>query len=186
MQLENSNQGGDKKYVTILADGKFHQTVPAGTEGAVIRTYEDKSGVEQSKSELVFDSVTGIITKISFKDKEGLGNFIEVEIDNDGVLSIGTSSSFGEDIMKKLPSLDLTKEVKFVPYSFEDKGKSIKGVTVYQSGIKVESHYYDKVNKKSINGCPEPEGDEKSSDDWKMYFMKVRKFLIKEVSSLTL
>ena len=90
--------------------------------------------------------------------------------------------------MKKLPAINLSQPVKLIPYSFEDeKGKSKKGVTVYQGENKIDSYYWDKMEKKSINGMPEPEGDTSKfdSDDWKMHFMVVRKFLIKEVENLT-
>lgn len=179
------NEGVGKKFLTILADGKFHQTVPEGTEGSVVRTYEDREGVEKSKTEIVTDFVSGKITKMSFETGD-FGTNLNIELDGDGVVSAGTSSSFGEDIMKKIPKIDLSKEVKIVPYSFEDNGKNLKGVTIYQDGEKVYSHYFDPETKKSINGIPEPEGDTKkfSSDDWKVYFITVRKFLIKEVEKV--
>lgn len=184
-----------KKFLIVLADGKFHQTVPEGTEGAIVRTYEDKDGVEKTKTEIVWDEVTGKITKMSFEDGD-FGKNLQLEIDEDGVISLGTASSFGEDLMKKIPAIDMSKEVKLVPYSFQDeKGKSRKGISVYQdfegktdknTWTKIDSFYYDKEAKKDINGIPTPEGDTKSfdSDDWKMHFMVVRKFLIKEIENL--
>ena len=194
MQLENNGGGsGDKVFVTVLADGKFHQAVPEGTEGAVVRTYEDKNGEEKTKTELVFDTVKGMITKIEFVDGE-FGKSMHVEIDNDGIISVGTASNFGEDLMKKLPAVDLSKEVTLTPYSFTPKGEenSKKGITVYQDGIKIQSHYYkaDPENEGkwlNINGIPETEGDTSGfdSDDWKMHFMVVRKFLIKEIEKLS-
>lgn len=187
MELKKNEGLGDRKFIVVLADGKFHQTVPEGTEGAVIRTYEDNDGAEQSKLELVFDEVKGVITSISFEDSQ-FGKNLQIEIDNEGVISMGTASSFGEDLMKKLPNLDLDKEVRLVPYAFTPKGesKTKKGVTVYQDEKKIESFYWDKETSKNINGIPEVEGDTKTfdSDDWKMHFMVVRKFLIKEIEKL--
>lgn len=179
------NEAG-KKYLTVLADGRFHQTVPAGTEGAVVRTYEDKEGVEQSKTELVFDFVSGVITGMKFRDGD-FGTSLQIELDGDGVVDFNTASNFGEDLMKKIPSIDLSQPVKIVPYAFEDdKKKSVKGVTVYQNGEKVYSYYYDTEKKEVKNGLPQPEGDTKTfkSDDWKMYFMVVRKFLVGEVQKI--
>lgn len=183
--MKTETHEGGKKYVSVLSDGKFHQSVPDGTEGAITRTYEDRDGVEQSKTELVFDSVSGVITKIGFVDGE-YGKNLLIEIDNDGIVQFGTSSNFGEDIMKKIPNIDFSKEVKLVPFSFEDKGKTRKGVTVYQGETKIDSHYYDAEKKESCNGIPETEGDIKKfdADDWKMYFMKVRKFLVSEVEKV--
>lgn len=191
MELNKTNKG-DKKFIIVLADGKFHQTVPEGTEGSIVRTYVDKDDKEQSKTELVFDEVIGVITSISFNDGE-YGKSIELEIDNEGILSFNTASSFGEDLMKKLPAIKLDEPVKLVPYSFIPKGedKSKKGVTVYQNDVKVDSFYWEKdasgkTKGKIVNGIPEPEGDTSKfdSDDWKMHFMVVRKFLIKEIEKL--
>lgn len=178
----NNSVGSDKKYLSILSDGKFHQTVDEGTEGAVVRTYKDKSEVEHTKTELVFTDVTGIITKVSFEDGE-FGKSLQIEIDGDGIISVGTASNFGEDLMKKLPAIDLKQEVKIAPYSFkDDKGKTRRGVTVYQNDAKVENYYKDSTTKEIINGMPEPGDTSKfDSDDWKLYFMQVRKFLIQQV-----
>lgn len=186
MELKKSEHS-DKKFITVLADGKFHQTVAEGTNGAVVRTYEDSKGVEQSKNELVFDEVTGTITSISFEDGE-FGKSIQLKIDGEGIISMNTASSFGEDLMKKLPNVKLDEVVKLVPYSFIPKGetKSKKGVTIYQNNVKVDNFYWDKASEKTINGIPEVEGDASKfdSDDWKMHFMVVRKFLIKQVETL--
>lgn len=185
MKTESNNHDA-RKFITVLADGKFHESVEDGTPGSVVREYEDsKTGEMKQKVELVHESVSGIITNVSFHDGE-FGKTIQVELDGDGVVSVGTTSTFGEDLMKKLPAIDLTKEVKLTPYSFEAEGKTRKGITVYQGGEKVESFYYDKEAKKAINDIPQPEGDTKSfdSDDWKMYFMVVRKFLIKQVEKI--
>jgi hypothetical protein len=191
MELNKSNQS-DKKFITVLADGKFHQTVAEGTEGAVVRVFEDSEGVEQSKTELVFDEVVGVITEIAFEEGK-FGKSIQLTIDNEGIVSFSTQSSFGEDLMKKLPNIKLDESVRLVPYSFVPKGEESKkkGITVYQDGLKVGSYYWlvdenDKTKGKSVNGIPEVEGDSSKfdSDDWKMHFMKVRKFLIKEIEKL--
>lgn len=174
-------------FIVLSTDGKFHQTVPNGTIGAVLREYEDKAGAKKSKWELIHDSVSGHITNISFKDSD-FGKVIKIELDGEGVMSFSTNSSFGTDIMKKLPGMDLSLFYKFVPYSFKaDNGKIKKGVSVYQGETKIDSFYYNPMTKKSTNGMPEPEGDTKEfdSDDWKMYFTtKVKKFLISEVEKI--
>lgn len=185
MKTESNNHDA-RKFITILADGKFHESVEDGTPGSVVREYEDsKTGEMKQKVELVHESVSGIITNVSFHDGE-FGKSIQIELDGDGVVSVGVTSTFGEDFMKKLPAIKLDKEVKLTPYSFEAEGKTRKGITVYQDGEKVESFYYDKEAKKAINGLPQPEGDtaKYDSEDWKMHFMVVRKFLIKQVEAL--
>lgn len=181
MELISSNNSG-KKFVTILADGKFHQSVPEGTPGEVQRQYEDKEGFMKTKNELVFDSVTGKITKISFEDGD-FGKSLQLEIDGEGVVSVGTASNFGEDLMKKLPNIDLAQPVKLVPYAITDGGKNKRGVTVYQNDAKVNSFYWN--GKETINGLPETGDTSKfTSDDWKVYFITARKFLVSEVEKL--
>jgi len=183
MELKRNEVGG-KKFITVLADGKFHQTVDEGTEGAVIRKYKDKDDVEQSKTELVFDEVSGVITKISFEEGD-YGKSLQIELDNEGIVSLNTASNFGEDVMKKLPNINLKQEVRLVPYSFEETGKSRKGITIYQNEEKVQNHYYNTETSEVINGMPDFEGDKKDKDDWKIYFMKARKFLMSEVEKLS-
>jgi len=186
MNLTNSSS--NKKFVTILSDGKFHQSVEEGTPGAIVREYEDSKGNKGSKLELVFTEASGKITDIKFEDGE-FGKNIQIEMDGNGVISLGTSSNYGEDFMKKFPNIDLSDVILLKPYSFEDdKGKNKKGITIYQQGAKVENYYYDPVAKKPCNGIPETEGDTNkfSKDDWKMHFMVVRKFLIQETEKIVL
>lgn len=186
--IEKNSKQSDKTFLTILADGKFHQQVEEGTEGAVKREIKDKftNEVTDTKFELLHDSVKGIITEVSIQEGE-YGKNLQITIDTE-IVSLGTKSSFGEDMLKKLPSIDLSKEVTLTPYSFLPKGEENKkkGVTVYQDGVKVGSYYYDAENKVSINGCPEPENDGKGfdSDDWANHFNIVRKFMIKEIEKL--
>lgn len=181
-----------KNILTVLSDGSIRLSVTEGTEGAITREIKDKQTgeVTQVKHELVFEELSGKVTDITFFDGD-FGKLLQLTIndlvdgeDQEFILSVATSSSFGEDIMKKLPAMNLAKEATFRPYSFiGDNGKSLKGVSILQDGEKVENHFYDKEKKKALNGVPAPEGDTKKfdSDDWKIYFTKVRKFLIKNI-----
>ena len=176
-----------KNYVSILgSDATLRIVVPVGTPDSVTRPYELKDGTKGSKNELVFNKITGMITGIGFQDGN-YGKMIQIEITDKGeplTLSIDTAQNFGEDFMKKLPSIDLTKVVTITPYSFEDeKGKTRKGLTITQKDKKIPSFFYDADNKKNINGYPDPTGDTKtySKDLWKIYFMQARMFLVKYV-----
>lgn len=178
------NKGGNKKYLSVLSDGKFHQTVQEGTPNSIKREYEDKDGGKHTKIELVFDEISGKITDVSFEDGD-FGKNLRVELDKEGIMSLGTSSNFGEDLMKKLVGMNPSLVYRFVPYAFTaENGKMKKGMTVYQGETKIESFYWNPMTKQPTNGIPVPEGDTSTfdSDDWKMHFMKVRKFLIGEVS----
>lgn len=170
------------KYITILSDGTLRLPVPEGTEGAVKREYELKDGTKGSKTELVFNKITGKITDIKIFDGD-FGKLLQLTITDeagDMVLSVSTAQNFGEDLMKKLPNIDLDKEVSLAPYAFEDeKGKSKKGVTVTQDEVKIKNYFYDEEKKEVTNGYPKPKGDttKYSSDKWKIYFLEAREFL---------
>lgn len=188
MALKDTRQ--EQNYVSILADGLLHLPVPEGTEGSIVREYETSDGTKGSKTEMVFTELSGVISKIAFFEGD-FGKLLQLTV-VDGeeepiTLSVGTATNFGEDLMKKLPAIDITLPVRLVPYSFTDeKGKNKKGVTVYQNEVKVGSHYYDDVAKTIINGLPQPpvakKGKVISKDEWKMYFMQVRIFLIDKIT----
>lgn len=176
------NKVEHKIYASILSsDGKIRVQCKEGDEGAVRREYETSDGEKGVKFEQVYDNLDGKITGIEFKDGE-FGKQIIVEIA--GVsLAMSTASNFGEDFMKKLPMINLEQEVALFPYSFnsKDTGKNVKGITVYQADNKLPNFFWDYEENTSCNGYPVPEGDTKKydSDDWKMYYMTARKFLIK-------
>lgn len=170
------------RYLTILADGKLHETVHADAEGAVLREYETSDGKVGKKWEMVYRDLTGTIVDIQFRDGE-FGEQIQLTFkDEDGemTLSQGVGSNFGEDIMKKLPNVDLSKPVYLRPYAFtgEDE-KMVKGVEMKQGDIKIYSYFWDLPNKKVTHGYPEFTGEKDSKDDWKIYFITARKFLVR-------
>ena len=173
-----------KTYANIIADGSIRVKTSESDPDAVKREYELKNGTKGVKYELVYDSLSGMIHQIEFYEGE-YGKTLQVTVD-DVVLSLSLASNYAEDLMKKLPSIKMSLEVKLVPYSFtDDTGKTKKGVTLSQ-GDKLENYYYDKKNKKNLHKYPEIDGDYSKfdSDDWKAYFIKVRKFLIAETEKL--
>lgn len=173
-------------YYSVLADGKFHTTVEKDTEGAVLREYETSDGKKGSKYELVAQAVTGKITNVAIYDGD-FGKSVQVTLgDNELILALSTASNFGEDFMKKLPNIDVTKDVKFSPYSFEDeKGKKRRGITIYQDGNKIADYYHEKKGEKIVetNNYPKVPKESKDwdKDQWKLYFATARIFLVDEV-----
>lgn len=193
----NPREHEDTTYASVLADGKIHVSVPEGTEGATVRHYETSDGKEGSKTEHVYTELTGIIRKVDFHEGEyGLNLQIVVgeEDDEDAkpvTLSLSTESNFGEDMMKKLPNVDIKKPVKLVPYSFlNDKGKKTRGINIFQTSkkgeeVKILNHYYDTEEKVPTNGCPKPpKGKTLTKSQWRKYFTEVREFLIEETRGL--
>ena len=178
-------------YFNVMADGKFHQTVPEGTEGAVLREGELKDGTTFSKWEKLFSDISGKITKIEFYDGNYGKNLI-LTIEDEGYepvkVSLNTSQNFGEDMLKKILAIDLEQPVKLVPYSLiDDKTKkSKKGITVYQNDEKIQSyfHSYDTETKVTtpLHGYPKApvakKGKTISADEWKLWFGQCRLFMI--------
>jgi hypothetical protein len=187
------------------SDGTLRLTVPEGTEGAVYREYETSDGKKGSKWELVFKSLSGKISNMSFyegdygtnlmvtleywetvKDEDGHDKVgadgKPVMVQKEDTISLGTATPFGEDFMKKLPNVNLDEYVTISPFSFiDDNGKNRRGVTVKQGDVKIENFFYDKEKKKNLHKYPNPEGDTGTftKDDWKIYFLQARKFLVK-------
>ena len=192
------NTKNDNKYVSILADATMRLPVTQETEGAVKRDYETSDGKTGTKYELVFTELSGKIDKIAFFDGEFAKllqlTFVNPEDTEEEplILSVSTSSTFGEDIMKKLLNINLDEPVRFVPYSFDDEktGKNKKGVTIYQmvegKEEKLKNFFYDEETKKVCNGYPEiPAGHGKkavSKDEWKIYFATARLFMVNTIS----
>jgi len=180
-----------KDYYNVLSDGKFHLTVPNGTEGAVVREYETSTGEKGSKTEKVFNSVSGLIKSVEFYDGSYGKNLILNMEDEDGAfaISFGCATNFGEDVLKKILNIDMSKEVKLTPYSFIDDvtKKSKKGVSITQGDEKITSYFhdYDGDTKKTTvkYGYPKtPTKKNMSSDEWKLYFMTARLFMIDKVA----
>lgn len=180
-----------RKIINVLgSEGDFRLTVPEGTEGAVRREYESSDGKTGVKHELIYKSIGGKIVDVSFYEGD-YGRNLQVtfdfeEGDEPVTVSLGTNTPYGEDVMKKLPNIDLNEWVVFTPYAFEDdRGKDRKGITISQGDEKIQSFFTEVSEEdgkrvyKNINGLPEPTGEEADSDDWKIYFTQVRKFLVK-------
>lgn len=179
--------------ISILgSDGTFRLTVKEGTPDAEYREYETSDGKKGGKWELVYKSLSGRITNLQTYDGD-YGTNLMVTMTYEGtdgeetsdIISIGVGTPYGEDFMKKLPNINLDEFVTMSPYSFEDdNGKIRKGITVKQGDTKLTNFFYkagaDGERGENINGYPDPEGDTSTytKDDWKIYFMKARKFLM--------
>lgn len=175
------------------SDGTLRLVVPEGTEGAVFREGDTKDGTHYAKWELIFKSLSGKISNLYFHDGDYGRNLMVTLAYEDGedTISFSTGSPFGEDFMKKLPNIDLDEVVEIAPFAFTDnQGKERRGVTVKQTGKgwkddKVPNFFYkpsavEGGRGENINGFPTPEGDTSkyTKDDWKIYFLQARKFLM--------
>jgi hypothetical protein len=190
-----------KNYISISSEGILRKVVPEGTPGAKVRVYETKEKdaegnfIKASKLEKTFESVSGMITDISFKDTD-YGTLLQVTLtdeflpDEPEILSMSTSQSFAQDFMKKLPNIKLDKEVIIKPFAFTPEGakRELKGLTIIQEGAKIEKSFSEKQEDgtfKNTMGFPEPEAklateknEMKRKEGWKRYFKDVEIFLV--------
>lgn len=167
---------------------------------AVRRAYTNpKTGESGVAYERAYKALYGFITDVSFrestlKDNTVLRNInIHLGEDEAGVsqiISIPQGSRYAVDFMKRLPSIDLNKEVRLMPYDFEKDGPRQVGLSVYHKddetgefSIKVDNNFFTKVEEvdgvkeyTNLHGFPEP--TEEDATDWPFYFKKVEKFLI--------
>ena len=188
-------QGSNTTYLSIIG-GNLKQKVTEDTDGAKLRKYEAKDGSEGEKWELTHRNVRGRIVSFDFDKKDFGVTMLEIVIiDEDGLKTqIGTpdNSRYASDFMEKLPNIDLGEEIIFNTFDFEATNKNTgkksrkTGVSIVCDGQKVQTAYFDFDKKKPLKGLPQPVGDvdEYDTDDWKMYYLQKKKFLIKETKKI--
>lgn len=188
--LKKAEPRADGRFISILADGLFHLKVPEGTEGEVKRKYETSDGKEGTANELVFSELSGKIDKVGFYDSN-YGKLIQIIVvdgeEEPVIISVGTSGNFGTDLLKKLPNIDLKKEVTFAPYSFKDEktGKPKRGVSITQGKEKIANFYFDEKKKENKHDFPEIDTAKlkaKKKAYWKGYFLAVEEFLVDDIT----
>ena len=184
-------------FYVLASEGDFRQSVPKGTPGSVERDYETSDGKKGVKYERAARSITGTIESFTIYEGDYGKNiniaFVPEEdapVTEHVTVSLSANSPFGESFLKRLPRIDVTKEVTISPYSFDaDNGKTRRGVTIKQDDEKLDDFYstYDekKGEWKNEKGFPLPEGDTSKfdTDDWKAHFIKVRKYLLGQLEA---
>ncbi len=144
MGLDNKEGG---RYITILA-GKFSVRVAEGTKGAVARV--NKLG--KTVHEVQYDSFTGKLVNIRTRDGS-YGKSWEFDFKDGGevyTLQLSYSNSYATNILKMLPNVDLSKEMKVQPSQKIEDGKTKSSLFISQDG-KTLKHAYTKDNP---NGLP--------------------------------
>ena len=190
-QLEQSSN--NSVYLSIV-QGSLRQTVSEGTPNAVRREWE-AGGRKGVKHELIYKNAVGRITDVSFYEGESEGRkftTLNIRLDEqaDGktpVITTGVESRYAQEFLKKLPNIDLEEDVKILPYSFIPDGeeKEKTGVSILQRDHtgqftkKVKNFFWDEKTNGAAHGFPVPDKSNGfDSDDWKVYFTQVKKFLI--------
>jgi len=186
MALTQPIETGNVMYLYIIG-GTLMQKSEQNAKGAVLRSYETSAGDKGEKWEIHHKSLTGFIEGIEFKDSDfGEQCVVKVTDGKDKAqLNLQTESRYFIDFAQKIANVDMNEPVTFSPFDFTNKetGKQIRGMSMVQSGKKIESYFYEKEKKKNINGIVEPENGGKGfkKDDWKIYFIQLKKFLVNHV-----
>ena len=188
-----------------IKDGNFRLTTDKEDPEAVRREYTNpKTGETGVAYEREFKSLFGVIREVTFHEntlKDGTvlrSIHIGLGEDENGVaqiISLAIDSRFTSDFLKRLPAIDLKREVRLAPYDFEPKeGPRQVGISITHSNdnehftekvqnfflkeeIKKDKKGNEKKTYKTLHGFPEPTDEDKQ--DWPFYFKKVSKFLIK-------
>ena len=173
----------DFSYLTIVG-GKMVEKVEEGTPWAVKREYETSDGNKWVKFELQYKNLDWIIADVEFKDWDFGEQCIIILQDwsNLDKLTLNTDSRYFADFAKKLPNIKLAEKVTINPFDFETNWKRLTGLSIKQDWEKIENYYWDGT--KAINGMPEvskAEAKKYDKDDWKSFFIKVKKFLKQKV-----
>lgn len=184
--------GGDNTntlYLSIIG-WNMVQKVEEGTLGAKRRDYETSDWNTGTKYEIHHKNLVGKVVGLEFVD----GSFGEQFVltlanwEDRAKIHLNSDSKYFTAFAKKLPNLKLEENVTLNSFDFTtNDGKRITGMDIKQGGEKVADYYWD--GKKALNGIPEvSKTDAKGydKDDWKMHFMKVKKFLKKEVEAVKL
>ncbi len=145
MGLQNYDKGN---YITIY-QGKFSQSVPENTPGAVTRTNKNGKVVHEK----YYDNFTGKLIGIKTQDSPFGKNWVFSFKDKEDIylLQLGYSNNYAVSILKMLPNIDLSKEMKVSPKSEEKDGKTQTSLFINQDGTPVKHAF----TKDTPNGIPQ-------------------------------
>lgn len=185
MSREEAATGSDKQYYQVY-DGTFRTKVREGTPDALERV--NKKGVQVFEREV--KALFGKIENVAVEDSD-FGKQVKITLDknDDGrspVLSFGVESKDGRDVLRKLPAVDFTKEVRIMPYRFtpEDGDREMSGISFTQQDeegkytVKVENHFFDKATSKYLHDFPVIDWDNASESEQKIYKIQRDEFLV--------
>lgn len=173
-----------KTYLSVV-QGNLVQRVDKDTPNARKREYEKRDKSTGVKWELVYMNWTGILQDIKIKDSD-FGEQCEI-IFSDAIITVPTKSRYFQEFAGKVHNADLAREITLHPYDFEDDdGKRRSGFSFIQDGEKLKNYFYGEKQGELKHGFPAVEGDRSAmdKDDWSVYFIKVKKFLIEKLADL--
>jgi hypothetical protein len=143
-------------YVTVI-NGKITKKVKQNIPGAVARVNK----MNETVYELHFDSLEGYLKNIETKEGDYGKQWIITISDggDDYQLQLPFSGNYGYGLLRRLPNIDLNKQLEIKTGVFEEKPY----LTVYQGGKKVEYYF----TKEETHGLPEMKKIKvKGKDTW--------------------
>lgn len=186
MSGEETYTGGKKQVFYSVFDGSFRTRVPEGFPDALVRVNKNNKEVHERMVPALF----GIIENVEFEESD-YGKRIKITLDaNDEgahpVISMGVESKDGRDFLRKLPAIDLSKEVRFMPYKFtpDDSDQERSGISITQRDpndqftIKVENFFWDKEKTEYKHGHPSIDYDTAKESERKIYLIQRDEFLL--------
>lgn len=183
-----------------IKEGSFRLPSDESVKDAIRREFTNpRTGAKGVVYELGYYSLSGFIQDIKFQDTvldDGVTlrrlNIV-LDPDADGkqqIISMDIDSRYADDFLAKLPSIDLSKEVLLRPFDYKNKkGQRKLGMSVdhmNETGewvVRVDNFFV--TAKKEGDGFVfsykhgYPEATAEDREDWKFYFQKVNKFLVK-------
>jgi hypothetical protein len=145
-----SNLGGVNTTYLSVADGNLvrqHKQANAQTTERLTKT--GKLVFEER-----FKDLTAKLDGIATKEND-YGKQWQIKFQDQGdfyIVSLPYSSRYASSFLKVLPNIDLSKEIRFMPWAMKDKNdltKTITGITMYQDGEKL-APYYTKEDPKGL------------------------------------
>lgn len=176
-----TEDGSGATYLNIIG-GKLRKTVTEDTPKAVKRDWETKDGKSGTKWELIYSKIDGHITGIEFRDGDyGEQLIISMKCGADEFkINTQAGSRYANDFLQRMPGVAINKEVEFKPYDVRDNTdpkKGSTGIKISIDGNVIKNFFWDGEEKKNINGFPVQGEENPSKDDWKVFFIGVKKFL---------
>jgi len=162
-----------KNYLTCSA-GKWREKVDSTTPGATFRHTNPIDGSPgRDVWEIVDDYVEGEIIDIQKTSHDEFGDKWEITL-KDGstrlVLQIRYDSGYAMALLAKLPNVDITRPVMFLPYFFEDEKKA--RMVLKQEGMKIPTYF----SKEDPKGFP-PLGEGATKNEVQRWKLDVMDFL---------
>jgi len=147
MGLEQRTGGN---FITIL-QGKLCQRVSEGTEGAITRVNK----IGNTVHEKFYDSFTGKLESIEVRDGNygKTWNFGFRDKEELYTLQLSYSNSFSTALLKQLPNVDFTQEMKVSPSVKEVDGKNRSSLFINQNGNALKHAF----TRDAPNGMPDME-----------------------------